>query len=258
MGNSPSEVKNVLSTVQTNVSSQVNNAIITLAKSNQSYITGAQTVSISDIICDSIKIGPVTQKQVLTYNFANLTNSSNYQHITGAISSGLQNAMNADTTVKSGALRLAQDMGINNSVNTVNNVVNNITSNYTYNDFQNDMQQMTAVQSVGIKGLRSTGTCSIDSISQDQYLQVLGSNITQHVLDFIGKTSSDVKSTQDMTTKNDVTQTGLLQDFFTGISNVIGSVSSYVWLFLFVLLLVIIGLVWGVRYLITPEQELKK
>lgn len=259
MGNSPAKIETISKTISENVQQSVNSTIVNLVSSTSMVSSGSQVIDISGIACaGSINFNNISQKAVNKYNLSKINNSQAYQSIRSGIENGIYNALNSDTSVKKGALSLASDMGVTNENEAISRTVNQITNSYSFSNFSNDVTNINNSQVISIKNLMNkTGDCNFNNISQSIVLEVLASQIAESVANNTAKLLSNSSTYQSTATKTDYTQTGVLQDFFNGLSSVFGSISGFFWIILIVVFAAIFGLGYLIYGLIFSEDDPK-
>lgn len=257
MGNSPAKIETISRAVSENVQQTVNSAVVNMVSSTNAALSGNQVIDINGINCaGSINLSGISQKSVIKYNLSRVNTSQNYQTVRSSIAAGIENALNSDTSIKKGALSLATDMGVTNEAEAVSRVVNQVANSYTFNQFSNDVTQINNSQTVSIKNaMNRTGDCDLSNISQSIVLDVLSKQIAESVSKSITDMLTKSKTYQSATTKTDYTQTGVLQDFFSGLSNLFSSISGFFWIILIVVFVAIFGIGYLVYQLLSDSDE---
>jgi hypothetical protein len=199
-----------------------------------------------------------SQKAIVKYNLSRLNTSQSYQSIKSSIEAGVRNALNSDTTVKKGALSLAADVGITNESQAINKTANIIANSYDFSTFSNDVIRLDQSQVQNIKNVISdTGDCNLNNISQTIVLDVMIKQITQTISSNVATLLNNSQTFQSTETKTDYTQTGVLQDFFNGLSNIFSSISGFFWIILIIVFAAIFGLGYLIYGLIFSEDSPK-
>ena len=248
MGNTPAKIETIAKAVQESVQQSLNSTVVNIASSTNAALATSQVIDISGLVCQGdFNFSNITQRSVIRYDLSKINTSASYNQVKSSISAGVSNALNSSASVRKGALSLAGDMGVSNENEAVGKLVNRITNSYTYDNFSNDVMSLNSNQVISVKNIiAKTGDCNLNNLDQRIVLKALASQISQTISQNTIEALTKSSISQTTTTKTDYTQTGILQDFFTGLSNVFGSISGFFWIIIFV----VIAAIFGFGYLI--------
>lgn len=257
MGNSPAKIETVSRAISENVQRSLTSTIVSLVASSNATLSANQLIDISGVTCKGdFNMNNVSQKSVIKYNLTRLNTSSAYQAIQSSIANGIENALESDTSVKKGALSLASDMGVTTETDAKSLTINEITSSYTFNNYTNDVTSINSAQTISVKNIISqTGDCNLNNISQSIVLDALAKQIAESVAKNATDILSKSKLYQTTSSKTSYEQSGVLQDFFNGLSNVFGSISGFLWIIIIIVFVALFGMGYLVYSLLSSDDS---
>jgi hypothetical protein len=204
------------------VNENIRNTLVQRVRNSQGTVTGTQRIKFKRINCENVNIGDISQKMVVTYNFSRIADTIDSDTLQADLKNAVNQAAQADSKVK--AEFLAAPFASSASTTEVYNTnVNKVVSNYTHQDFTNDLNQMQAAQDAGFEEI-SGKNCDFGNISQDMYLDMVISSISNNVTEAFQKLQADNQATQDADAKSDTESKGI----FSGLGGLLESAGTMV------------------------------
>lgn len=235
-------------TLTKNLTENITNTMVNLSNSSGAYITGKQTVNISNVrfnCAGGVNIGGISQKMVASIDFNKLTNSVSENTLKQSLQSAVQKSVEADQSVKTAFLGGAASTEAQSK--TLNENISKLANSYTYNDFLSDVQQAKSLQETNLTGIDITSSnpdkpCTLGDISQDITLSILSKNIAEKMIKNAGSSASRLDLDLSESAKQSVVTEGpgeALAKIFAGIGSMFTQ-PILMMLFVFILFVAII------------------
>lgn len=260
MGNQTS-TQTAASVFNQTVSNYLSTTFINISRTNQSVISGSQSINISNLKCGgNLVISGITQKAVSTINTQALSQIVNSSQLQNILTSAVTQGANAIQNASSGSLATA-NISQSDITALTNSNISNVAQSYKYSDFQADLSNINQIQSTNISGLVVAGECNISNISQDMVLENLAKTITDRLTQQVTDIANSTTLGQTSSSQQSAATTGVFQDLgsmFSDIGNIFtGPVKTFIIAAAVVLLFIVILLIaWRSSGSSEPEQQM--
>jgi hypothetical protein len=252
-GDCSTTINNVATEFNNNFTQNISTQLVNFASSLNAITQNAQTITITDLNLTgcSFNASGLNQTTVAKFNFSQMANALTQDKFNTMMTAAATSAVQNTSSLSSGFLSGTGSQNVNNNTSITNNNLNQLISSVSVSDVKSMFNQLANMQNITISGITETcpasnPTFNISDISQtitmDIIAQQISSAVTAQLVSMLQQNSSDLKATNNSI----VTNTGLFQDLFSGLSNLVSSSQYWVYAIVLIFIVLIVGIVYAV------------